>query len=146
MAKRVLRNVELMWCNFVSKDQYGNYSCKVILNEGHKEILDNWGVKYKTDAEGQTFIQLRRNKDAQGEELPAPTVVDGSMQPVNAAIIGNGSTANVQMDVYPYKAYGGGIAARLESVQILNLIPYGDDEALEPVEEADNMNQEDAPF
>lgn len=150
MSKKVLRNVELMWCNFVAKDQYGNYSAKVMLNADHRASLEEWGVSYK-ESDGEYFIQVRRNKDGQGEELPAPVVVDGNMAPVNGGIIGNGSTANIQLDVYPYKAYGGGIAARLESVQILSLIPYGDDEGFEPISEGDltgsnEVDEDTVPF
>lgn len=142
MPKRVLKDVELKWCNFTSKDQYGCYSAKLILNTENVAKMHEWKLETKKDEDGD-FYQIRRNKGPDGTELPAPIVVGPDMAPITGVQVGNGSIANVLVDVYPYKAYGGGIACRLESVQVTSLVPYGDDESLEPV--ADAGSSEGAP-
>jgi hypothetical protein len=126
---RVLKNVELKWCKFGAVDAYGKYGCQLVLTKDHAKTLKSWGINgVKKDDDGSLFIRVRRDSD----KGPVP-VVDASLTPVTATI-SNGATANVMLDVYEYKKYGGGITCRLEKVQLLKWEPYQQGEEFEPVD------------
>lgn len=150
MPKRILKRVKLEWCNFNAKDNYGKRSCRVILDDSHVAQLEAWGVgdkvrsgksiKNKDYQFDGSFLQLaQREADWDGNELGPVPVCDNKRQPLTAQV-GNGSIGNVKVDIYEYKKYGGGTAIRLEEVQILDLVPYGDDE------DFDEDDGDEAPF
>lgn len=128
MAIKTLKNVKLKWCKFSVVDDYGKFSCQIDLNKDHAKQLKEWGLKVKKDDEGNLFIRVRRD-----EEKGPVIVKDASLNTVTAQIA-NGATANVMLDVYEYKKFGGGIAARLDKVQVIQWEPYGDDADFEPVD------------
>lgn len=135
---RVIKNVELKWCKFGVVDQYGKYGCQVILNKDQAKTLKGWGINVQKDKEdGTLFIRARRDSD----RGPVP-VVDASLAPVTATV-SNGAIANVMLDVYEYKKFGGGIACRLEKVQLLKWEPYQQGEDFEPVDGFSSEEEED---
>lgn len=128
MPKKTLKNVKLKWCKFTTLDQYGKYSCQIDLNQEQYDQLVSWGLKPKRNAEdGSLFIRVRRDEDK------GPVVVKDAALNTITATIANGAIANVMLDVYEYKRYGGGTACRIEKVQVLVWEAYGDDEDFEEV-------------
>ena len=70
---------------------------------------------------------VRRDEDR------GPVVVKDAALNVITANIANGAIANVMLDVFEYKKFGGGIACRIEKVQVLVWDIYGDDADFEEV-------------
>lgn len=149
--KKVIHNVKFFWANVYQPDQYNNYSVKVFLSpEAEKELIDlKLGHKIKTDTpnekgkvdcQGEKFIKLRRKSvNPDGTPNTPPIIVDSSKVQIKA-LIGNGSTGNILIDVYEYNRYGGGFAARLEKIQVKDLIPYEADEDFDE----DDTSEDDA--
>jgi len=132
MANKVLNNVSLEWCKFNSQDQYGHYGCKVVLTPEASSKMTKLGLKFKTE-DGVNFFRARAQEPVE--------VVDKNLAPVSGTIA-NGATANIMLDVYQYKKYGGGIACRLKKVQLIDFDYYEEGESFAPVDD----DQEDAPF
>lgn len=160
MAKRILHNVKVEWCNFKEKDDFGHKGCNAILSPEHVAKLEEWNVGHrvkdgtanvkneKYQFEGKFIKAQQRDTDFDGNETGPVPVVDINMKPFTE-IIGNGSLCNLKLDVYEYKGYGGGTTFKLDSVQVIELIPYGDDEDFgspgEP-DTGDQVDTQDNPF
>ena len=102
----------------------------VTLDEKTKVELESIGLNIhnKGDERGD-FIKIKRKvMKRDGTEREAPTVVDSKRNPWDNSLIGNGSDVNVKFKVYEYeynKKHG--VSADLIAVQVVNLIPYGED-------------------
>jgi hypothetical protein len=102
----------------------------VTLDEKTKVELESIGlnIQNKGDERGD-FIKIKRKvMKRDGTEREAPTVVDSKRNPWDNSLIGNGSDVNVKFKVYEYeynKKHG--VSADLIAVQVVNLIPYGED-------------------
>lgn len=127
MPIRTLKNVTINWCKFSAVDDYGKYSCQVNLNAAQVKEVKAWGLKPR-ESEGSYFLRVRRDADR------GPVVVKDAQLNVVTANIANGATANVMLDVYEYKKFGGGISCRLEKVQVLTWDVYGEDADFEAVD------------
>lgn len=141
MANKLLKNVVLQYCYFHKVDQYGKYGCKIILNKAHAKDLKDWGLKVKKDDDGTLYFRARRAEDR------GPVVVKDADLNIITDTPSNDATANVILDVYNYKNFGGGIAARIEKVQLLNWEPFGGglDFEEEKVEGSSTSGSEDEP-
>ena len=129
MPIRTLKNVVINWCKFNAVDDYGKYSCQIVLNDRQAMEVESWGLKVKHDANsGTNILRVRRDADR------GPVVVKDANLNVITATIANGATANVMLDVYQYKKYGGGTACRLEKVQVLTWDAYAADADFEVVD------------
>jgi hypothetical protein len=146
MSKRVLKNVELEWCKFVTPDdKYGFRQCNAKVTDEHQEFLEKQGIadKVKTHKDGYNYILCRqRQEDWDGNKTGPVPVVDKSLEPVDPNSVGNGSTANLMIDVYQYGP-NKLTAFRLEKVQVLNHVVFGDDEGFEVMGDDE---EEDRPF
>lgn len=131
MAIKTLKNVTLKWCKFGTVDDYGKYSCQISLSTAQAEQVAGWGLKTKQDEDGNYFIRVRRDEDR------GPVVVKDAALNVITANIANGAIANVMLDVFEYKKFGGGIACRIEKVQVLVWDIYGDDADFEEVSDSE---------
>lgn len=127
MPIRTLKNVTLNWCKFSTVDDYGKYSCQINLNAAQVKEVKAWGLKVR-ESEGSYFLRVRRDADR------GPVVVKDARLNIVTANIANGATANVMLDVYEYKKYGGGISCRLDKVQVLTWDVYGEDADFEVVD------------
>ena len=102
----------------------------VTLDEKTKVELESIGlnIQNKGDERGD-FIKIKRKvMKRDGTEREAPTVVDSKRNPWDNSLIGNGSDVKVKFKVYEYeynKKHG--ISTDLIAVQVVNLIPYGED-------------------
>lgn len=128
MPIRTLKNVTLNWCKFNTVDDYGKYSCQINLSSKKQaKEVEAWGLKVK-EVDGSYILRVRRDADR------GPVVVKDAKLNVVTANIANGATANVMLDVYEYKKFGGGISCRLEKVQVLTWEVYGEDADFEEVD------------
>ena len=131
MEKRNYRidNVELNWAKLdkpVSPFGTEQWELQIATTDKAlaKEMSDNYlNVKEK---DGKFTVALKRKaRKADGSENKPVTVVDGSMKPVDATTIGNGSTGNVILFQYPYDTAGRkGVATQLTGVQVTALVEY----------------------
>ena len=140
MAHKLLKNVVLEYCFFHKVDQYGKYGCRIILNKAQAKEMTDWGLKVKKDTDGTLYFRARRAEDK------GPVLVKDAELNIITDTPTNGATANVIFDVYQYKTFGGGIAARIEKVQLLNWEPYGssvDFEAEAPIDAPDSGGASD---
>lgn len=114
------------WAQLTKPDkEYDNFKINVYLDDASKEIFVNSGLQLtpKTDEDGEYVVFRRPNYKQIKKELVhfgAPNVVDTDGKPVSA-LIGNGSEVVVKVVVYDSKK---GKGHRLESIQVINLIPY----------------------
>ena len=139
MASKVIRNVTLKWCKFGVVDQYGKYGCQAYLDKEGIAKMKAIGLSHKLKKdkeEGSTFFRAV----LEGEKGPV-IVKDKEGNEVTSSI-SNGATANLKLDVYEYKRYGGGTTCRLIAVQLIDWEPYDSGEDFEDGE----ASSEDDPF
>lgn len=89
-----------------------------------KELKENhFNVKEK---DGKFVVSLKRKAvKSDGTENTPVRVVDGTLNPIDARKIGNGSMGNVIVFQYPYETMGRkGIASSLSGVQVTELMEY----------------------
>lgn len=118
----------------------GTYTLDLYLsNEDFDRMFNEVGLqlKLREDQEGNKFVRLNRNHmvEIKGEEkvFGPPKIVDKDNKPLPLDVyIGNGSEVICKLEVYDSKK---GIAHRLDTVKVVDLVPYekpevstGDDE------------------
>jgi hypothetical protein len=114
------------WAQLTKPDkEYDNFKINVYMDDDSKALFSTSGLQLepKTDEDGEYVTFRRPNYKQIKKELVhfgAPNVVDAAGTPTNA-LIGNGSVVAVKVVVYDSKK---GKGHRLESVKILDLIPY----------------------
>jgi hypothetical protein len=99
-----------------------------------KEVKKYWeslnlGVKAIVPDEGAPYFRVNLRKKsikADGTEASPVTVVNGSLEAIDAKTIGNGSRGNVRIFQYEYPSKTGkpGIASVLMAVQITKHVVY----------------------
>ena len=140
MASKVIRNVTLKWCKFGVVDQYGKYGCAAYLDKEGIAKMKAIGLshKLKKDKEdGSTFFRAALEGDK------GPVIVKDKEGNEVTSSISNGATANIKLDVYEYKRYGGGTTCRLIAVQLIDWEPY---DSGEDFDDAGEASSEDDPF
>lgn len=86
---------------------------------------------FKTDKDGDIVFKFKvpsTIKTRSGEELPRTIgVFDAAGNPIKGDNIGNGSTVKVAATLIPFHVSNAvnGVSLRLNAVQVLNLIEYG---------------------
>ena len=143
MASKVIRNATLKWCKFGVVDQYGKYGCQAYLDKEGIAKMKAIGLshKLKKDKEdGSTFFRavLEGDKD--------PVIVKDKEGNEVTSSISNGATANLKLDVYEYKRYGGGTTCRLIAVQLLDWEPYDSGEDFDDSRDDGDVSDERDPF
>jgi len=92
--------------------EWQNMNIRVIPDE------DEQGMFYKANFK-------KKSKKRDGTDQNPVTVVNGSLEPVDTSIIGNGSIGNVRVYQYDYNVGGKeGVATMLMAVQITKLLEY----------------------
>jgi hypothetical protein len=152
-----LNNVRLWWARVTQPDPtYHCWNVDVLVNKEQaqefKKLLDDFwagtGEKSKgrlpkptvDEDRGGYVIKMRRNvKKANGEDNPAPKLVDASNTPMDC-LVGNDSVGNVQFGFYMWSnKFGKGVGVDLKGVQVTELVPYAgrtsDDEDFDAVGE-----------
>ena len=97
------------------------------LDATNKKIAqsDGLSIKNKGDEKGDFITVKRRVKWKDGALKTAPKIMDAQKNVVLDTLIGNGSEVNVLYTPYEWSNMGkSGVSGELEAIQILNLIPY----------------------
>jgi len=133
----VIRNVELFWVkldpnNPVDPFEVGKPIWEIQMRTADKAQAKQWkdkglSVKPYDDAGSTVYIcnvkKLARN--AKGNPLTPPRVVDAKLQAIDPNLIGNGSIGNVQVSPREWSMGGkSGVVFDLMAVQVVKLIEY----------------------
>lgn len=107
------------------------WSIDISLDDKNKSIVEQDGlkVKNKNDERGD-FVTLKRKVDGKNGPNIAPVVMDAHKRPLpEGVLVGNGSVVNVQYKPYEWTWKGNaGIGADLRKVQVVDLVPYSEDD------------------
>lgn len=111
-----------------------------IAEHGANKRRSDKGFPLKTDKNDPNLLvakfkaqQLVR-KD--GTTAPAPKIIDAKKQPWNGASIGNGSKLIVAFRIFPWtRPEGCGISLILKAAQVVEFVPYLEDDATDGFEE-----------
>ena len=148
-ARRYIFNdVELNWPKLVtpqlSYDKQGKeWSVQIATTD--KAVQEMWeknhlNTKFNEDTK-KWYVELKRKvKRANGQENPAPVVVDHAVNELDATKLGNGSKGNIEVFQFPYEMNGRkGVSTRLEGVQVYKFVVYEKSVGFKPVE-SENAN------
>jgi hypothetical protein len=114
------------WAQLVTPDkEYDNFKINVYLDDASRALFKESGLQLepKTDEDGEYVVFRRKNYQQIKKDLVhwgAPKVIDREGAPVSE-LIGNGSEVVVKVQAYDSKK---GKGHRLDTVQVLELIPY----------------------
>lgn len=111
----------------------------VCLDEDSKSMVESLGltVQNKGDEKGD-FVKIKRKvSKLDGSQRPAPIVKDSDNNDWDDRLIGNGSLVNVKFSTYDWDYNNKkGKASFLLSVQVVDLVPYGESGSdFEPVKD-----------
>ena len=141
MSNHLLENVTIYWPVLnkprASKHKDKPASWSVQLRTSDSNQVKAWkalGIKLKShiadDADPETYhyVNVYKKSVVKGEERSRPTTVDSRGRPLDPAIIGNGSVANVSLFEYQYPSEssptGFGTAFTVMGVQVTKLVKY----------------------
>lgn len=113
--------------------EYGHYGIDVFLDKPSMDLFKKSGLRLKVkDYNGEKFVGFRRHPDKVFEGQPGnPGVTDAVGRPLDA-LVGNGSKVAVTVSVYDTKM---GKGHRLETVQVIELVPFGEGPQVEDAHE-----------
>jgi len=132
-TEKVFIKGKLSWVKVKAPNDWGKWTVTVHPDQASLEIIRDLqaeGLKnvLKKDDEGY-YVAFSRptQKLIKGKVIgmAPPVVVDDKGEPLDKNI-GNGSDGIVKLEVYAHGTPGGGRAkaARLESIKVMNLVPY----------------------
>lgn len=102
---------------------FNNFAVTLSVIKEEAKKIKELGLNPRKGKEGDILFTVSRKKmNNFGEVNKPPIVVDAAKNPMTE-LIGRGSKVKVQINVYEYKKFGGGIAAELEAVQVVDLVP-----------------------
>lgn len=149
------------WCYLTRLDNYGSWSLNLYVDQESKDKiieLQTQGLKntLKKDEDGY-YVKFKREpkktvKDyvtGANKELvfTPPLIFDIDGKVLDGVSVGNGSDITVKCQVYNFGGKAGiakGVAARLESVRVDNLVPYTKD-ALNEMDERQSRGLNEQP-
>lgn len=135
MSSIVIRNAELFWAKLdqpVNPFNAPQPHWELQIRTRDKAEAKKWKdygmtASLKEDDSG-TFYQVNLKRKAftkNGDPRDPVKVVDAQLMPIDGAILGNGSSGNVQIDTYNYTMNGkDGIGFSLKAVQVTRLVEY----------------------
>ena len=155
-----INDVELNWAKLSKPvNPFGTEQWELQIATTDKAKADEWTANHlnvkndKVDSSKFTVSLKRKAVKANGDNNSPVRVVDAgalSMPVERIAQIGNGSTGNVIIYLYPYKQAGReGIASPLTAVQVVKFNEYTapvDFEPVTPVEGNGNSSSSEMPF
>jgi len=131
----VIKNAELFWVkldpeNPVDPFNSGKLVWEIQMRTADKKVAKAWkdkGLPVRHLEEENVFAcnVKKLAKNAKGDDLTPPRVVDGKLNPMDPTKIGNGSIGNVQLSPREW-AMGGktGVVFDLMAVQVVKLVEY----------------------
>ena len=134
MAK--LNRVRVQWASVQADNPNTTYDprweVEAILSSEQAAVFVDAGVKVKED---DGVLSLRFKRKVSGDKKGGGTYTNKPPQVVDAAkapftdLIGNGSLCNIAYSLRDWDGFGAqGVAADLNAVQVLELVPYGGDQ------------------
>jgi hypothetical protein len=133
----MLKNVKCKWAAVQQPNTTFEpvWSIDIVLDGTNLKMVKEAGLKPKVDKDGDTVFKFKRKVfRADGEKNNPPEVVDAKKEPFHD-LIGNGSTVNISANVYEWEnKFGKGIAANLNGVQVVDLVPYGNKESFDVID------------
>ncbi len=135
---------KISWHNLVTANEDHKWQCKIYLspesldkvNKLKEEGLMNH-LRKDDDGYSMTFTR-HEQKDVRGRItlFAPPIVLDKDGKPMSGVGIGHGSDIKLKIQVYRFKKPGTTdkkiVAARLEAVRVVNLIPFEQNRDLDP--------------
>ena len=131
----IIRDVQLYWAKLDKPvDPFGTLQWELTIQASKKREseLAQFGKVKEGFEKGTVAVALKKKAlKADGSDAAKVSVVDSAKQPLEAKLIGNGSTGNVMVFQRPYeiKAPNGkvtksGTTTMLNKVQVTNLVKY----------------------
>lgn len=117
-------------------NKYDKYTLDLYMDEPSLAIYKTSGIRVlpKTDADGETFYKLSRDKvlnkkDGTVVDLGPPEFLNADATPFTG-LVGNGSKVTVKVTAYPT---GAGMGHRWEALRVDSLVEYKPNEVIAPV-------------
>jgi len=131
----VIRDAELFWAKLVTPVNPFNADIphwEIQIRTRDKKESAEWKkhglhVTMKEDNDGSFYqVNLKRKSETRkGDKRDPIRVVDASLAPLDASIIGNGSVGHVQIDSYEYEMNGKkGVGFSPRALQVIKLVQY----------------------
>ena len=122
------------WVKVQTLDPWGNWKVTLYPDNESMEIINELkskGLKndIKKDDDGY-YVTFKRpssvNIRGKTQGLAPPDVLQPNGDPLRGVMVGNGSDVTLQLQVYEYQRNTPrqGIAARLDSIRVDNLVPF----------------------
>ena len=103
------------------------YQIDVAVDDITAKDFASRGVTVKEDERGKVLKFKRKVARQDGTANPMPRLVDANKNPIDV-LVGNGSLVNVLYKEFEWTFAGkSGRSLDLQAVQVLDLIPYGED-------------------
>ena len=103
------------------------YQVDLAIDDATADDFKSRGVTVKTDDRGNIIKFKRKVSRQDGSQNPTPRLVDSAKNPVDV-LVGNGSTVKVLYKEFEWQFAGkSGKSLDLQAVQVLDLVPYGED-------------------
>jgi hypothetical protein len=125
-----------------------SWSIDIIVDNQKAAELKKLGLKTKVDKDGDLVFKIKRKvSKADGTPNSPPKCVDRQNEPFTKKI-GNGSEVIALFSVFEWKnKFGSGVSADFRGVQVVQHVPFGDDEDFEVLEEEIGTSEKkEAPF
>ena len=97
------------------------------LDDDTKALVEGVGAKVLYKEDRGEYVKCKRKTENKNGPTKAPTVVDSQNNPWDDKLIGNGSLVKVKALPFNWNFAGKtGISLDLDKVQVIELVPYGD--------------------
>ena len=115
------------------------YTVNVVVDEDTANEFASRGHKVKQMDEGPAVIVKRKVNGPNGRVRPAPRLLDSNKAELKVAV-GNGSKVSVQYNEYSGEGkFGPYTGLDLQAVQVLDLVPYKNDDGSEFFEDGEEF-------
>ena len=115
------------------------YTVNVVVDADTANEFASRGHKVKQMDEGPAVIVKRKVNGPNGRVRPAPRLLDSNKVELKVAV-GNGSKVRVQYNEYSGEGkFGPYIGLDLQAVQVLDLVPYKNDDGSEFFEDGEEF-------
>ena len=115
------------------------YTVNVVVDDDTANEFASRGHKVKQMDEGPAIIVKRKVNGPNGRVRPAPRLLDSNKVELKVAV-GNGSKVRVQYNEYSGEGkFGPYIGLDLQAVQVLDLVPYKNDDGSEFFEDGEEF-------
>ena len=103
------------------------YQIDLAISDDAADSFKKEGIAVKQDDRGNIVKFKRKVNRADGNKNPSPRLVASAQNPIDT-LIGNGSTVKVMYKPFEWKFAGkSGKSLDLQAVQVIDLVPYGED-------------------